>query len=74
MACGLSNNIQDASEYLVVVKGFQGDNMEELMQNIRTKKHVGVDGDSGGDVDFKTVDIPYEARKNQVGDGREEHL
>ena len=63
MACGLSNNIQDASEYLVVVKGFQGDNMEELMQNIRTKKHVGVDGDSGGDVDFKTVDIPYEARK-----------
>jgi SPP1 family phage portal protein len=63
MSCGLSNNLQDASEYLVVVKGFQGDNLEELMQNIKTKKHIGVDGDGGGDVDFKTVDVPYDARK-----------
>lgn len=61
MSCGLTNNIQDAAEYLVVVSGFQGDDMEELMQNTRTKKHIGVD--EGGDVDFKTVDIPYEARK-----------
>ena len=63
MACGLSNNIQDASEYLVVVKGFQGDNIEELMQNVKTKKHIGVDGDDGGDVEYKTVDIPYQARQ-----------
>lgn len=63
MSCGLSNNLQDASEYLVVVKGFQGDNLEELIQNVKTKKHIGVGGDNGGDVDFKTVDIPYEARK-----------
>lgn len=63
MSCGLSNNLQDASEYLVVVKGFQGDNLEELMQNVKTKKHIGVDGDGGGDVDFKTVDVPYDARK-----------
>lgn len=66
MSCGLSNNLQDASEYLVVVKGFQGDNMEELMQNIKTKKHIGVDGDEGGGVEFKTVDIPYEARKTKL--------
>ena len=63
MACGLSNNLQDASEYLVVVKGFQGDNLEELMQNVKTKKHIGVDGEGGGGVEFKTVDIPYEARR-----------
>ena len=63
MSCGLSNNLQDASEYLVVVKGFQGDNLEELMQNVKTKKHIGVDGDGGGGVEFKTVDIPYDARK-----------
>lgn len=61
MACGLSNNIQDASEYLVVVSGLQGVEMEELIQNTKTKKHIGVD--EGGGVDFKTVDIPYEARK-----------
>lgn len=61
MACGLSNNLQDASEYLVVVRGFAGDDMDELMTNVRTKKHIGVDEDGG--VEYKTVDIPYEARK-----------
>ena len=59
MACGLSNNIQDAAEYLVVAEGYQGD-MNALMQNVRTKKHIGVD--EGGSIDFKTVDIPHEAR------------
>lgn len=63
MSCGLSNNLQDASEYLVVVKGFQGDNLEELIQNVKTKKHIGVGGENGGGVDFKTVDVPYDARK-----------
>ena len=66
MSCGLSNNLQDASEYLVVVKGFQGDNLEELMQNVKTKKHIGVDGQNGGDVEFKTVDIPYQARQAKL--------
>lgn len=65
MSCGLSNNLQDAQEYLVVVNGFQGDNMEELMQNIKTKKHIGVD--DGGGVEFKTVAIPYEARQVKLG-------
>ena len=63
MACGLSNNLQDASEYLVVVRGFQGNNLDELIQNVKTKKHIGVDGENGGGVDFKTVDIPYQARQ-----------
>lgn len=66
MACGLSNNLQDASEYLVVVKGFQGDNLDELITNIKTKKHIGVDGDDGGDVEYKTVDIPYQARQTKL--------
>ncbi len=60
MACGLSNNIQDSCEYTVVTKGFDGD-VEQIIQNTRTKKAIGVD--EGGDVDFKTVAIPYEARK-----------
>ena len=64
MSCGLSNNLQDASEYLVVVSGFQGDNLEELIQNTKTKKHIGVE--PGGSVDFKTVDVPYEARKTKL--------
>ena len=59
--CGLSNNIQDTSEALYVVKGFQGDNLDELMTNIRSKKHIGVD-DEGG-VEIQTVSIPVDARK-----------
>lgn len=61
MNAGLSNNIQDSVEALYVVKGFQGDNLDELMTNIRAKKHVGVDDDGG--VEVHTVDIPTEARK-----------
>ena len=64
MSCGLSNNIQDTVEALYVVKGFQGDNLDELMTNIKAKKHIGVDAEGG--VDIKTVDIPVEARKTKL--------
>lgn len=62
--CGLSNNIQDTNEALYVVRGFQGDNLDELMTNIRAKKHIGVDEDGG--VDVMTVAIPVEARKTKM--------
>ena len=64
MSCGLSNNIQDTNEALYVVKGFQGDNLDELMLNMKAKKHVGVDEDGG--VDIKTIDIPYQARQTKL--------
>ncbi len=64
MSCGLSNNIQDTNEALYVVKGFQGDNLDELMQNIKAKKHIGVDEDGG--VEIKTIDIPYQARQTKL--------
>lgn len=64
MNAGLSNNIQDTNEALYVVRGFQGDNLDELMTNIRAKKHIGVDEDGG--VDVMTVAIPVEARKTKM--------
>lgn len=64
MSCGLSNNIQDTNEALYVVKGFSGDNLDELMFNIKGKKHIGVDED--GDVEVRTIDIPYEARQTKL--------
>lgn len=66
MNCGLSNNIQDTNESLYVVKGFEGDNLDELMVNIKAKKHIGVGED--GDVEIKTVDIPVEARKTKMAE------
>lgn len=60
MACSLSNNLQDFTDALYVVSGFQGGNLDEMIQNIKAKKHIGVD--NGGTIDIKTVDIPYQAR------------
>lgn len=64
MNCGLSNNIQDGSEMYWVVKGFQGDSLDELIHNVKSKKHIGVDEEGG--VDIKTVDIPYQARQAKL--------
>lgn len=59
-ACSLSNNLTDFDTPLHVVKGFQGDNLDELQQNLKTKKVIGVDSEGG--IEVHTVQIPYEAR------------
>lgn len=61
MASSLSNNLIDFDHPLYAVKGFEGDNLDELQQNLKTKKIIGV-GDNGG-VEVHTVSVPYEARK-----------
>lgn len=61
MSCGLSNNLADFDYPLHVVKGFNGDDLNELQTNLKTKKMIGVDADGG--VEVHTVDIPYDARK-----------
>lgn len=63
-ACSLSNNLKDFDTPLHVVSGFQGDNLDELQTNLKTKKIVGVDSEGG--VEVKTVDIPYQARKEKL--------
>ncbi len=60
MSCGLSNNLADFDNPVHVVRGFQGDNLDELQQNLKTKKLIGVDSD--GDVEVRTIEIPYQAR------------
>lgn len=64
MACSLSNNLQDFTDALYIVSGFMGDNLDEMIQNIRSKKAIGVD--EGGKVDVKTIDIPYQARQTKL--------
>ena len=64
MNVDLSNTLQDTNTSLYVIKGFDGDNLDETIMNIRAKKHVGVP--EGGDLDIKTVDIPVEARKAKM--------
>lgn len=64
MNCGLSNNLQDLSEGYFAVKGFNGDNIDEMIATLQTKKHIGVPED--GDLDVKTVTIPHEARRSKM--------
>ncbi len=64
MSCGLSNNLADFDHPLHVVKGFHGDNLDKLSQNLKTKKMIGVD--STGGVEVHTVDIPYQARQAKM--------
>lgn len=64
MECGLSNNLQDFDTPIHLVKGYNGDNLDELQRNIKTKKIMGVDSDGG--MEILTVDVPYQARKTKA--------
>lgn len=64
MASSLSNNLIDFDTPIHVVKGFQGDNLDELQTNLKTKKLIGVDEDGG--VEVHTVDVPFQARQAKL--------
>ncbi|MCC8150714.1 MAG: phage portal protein, partial [Lachnospiraceae bacterium] len=64
MASSLSNNLIDFDTPIHVVKGFDGDNLDELQQNLKTKKIVSV-SDNGG-LEVRTVDVPYQARQAKL--------
>ncbi len=64
MASSLSNNLIDFDTPIHVVKGFQGDNLDELQQNLKTKKIIGVDENGG--IETYTIDVPYQARKEKL--------
>ena len=67
MASSLSNNLIDFDTPIHVVKGFEGDKLDELQQNLKTLKIIGVEStDAGAGVDIKTVDVPYQARLTKL--------
>lgn len=68
-ACSLSNNLKDFDTPLYVVRGFEGNGsseeaLNELFTNVKTKKMIGVDAEGG--IEVRTVDIPYQARKEKL--------
>lgn len=67
MASSLSNNLIDFDTPIHVVKGFEGDSLDELQQNLKTKKIIGMEStDTGAGVDIKTVDVPFQARQAKL--------
>ncbi len=68
MNCGLSNNLQDFDTPIFAVKGFEGDSLDKIKVNVASKKIIGVDAD--GDIDVKTVDVPYQARQAKMDEDK----
>ncbi len=68
-ACSLSNNLVDFDTPIHVVKGYDGSDLNEVFQNLKTKKTMAVDADGG--VEVKTIDVPYEARKEKLSIDKE---
>ena len=60
MASSLTNNLIDFDNPIHVVKGYQGDDLTELQQNLKTRKIIGTDEEGG--IEVHTVDVPYQAR------------
>ena len=63
-ASSLTNNLVDFDTPLYAVKGFDGDNLDELGVNLKSRKIVGLPEEGG--IDVKTVDVPYQARKEKL--------
>jgi SPP1 family phage portal protein len=66
MSCSLTNNLVDFDSPLYAVKGFDGDDVGELIENIKAKRHIGLP--DGGDVDVKTIEVPYQARVTKMAE------
>ena len=64
MSCGLSNNLQDFAEGVWVVKNYKGEDIDELIKDVKARKAVGVDSEGG--IEIKTVDIPFQARQTKL--------
>lgn len=65
MNSGLTNNIKDAAEVVVLVRGYDGDDLDELIFNMRNKKQISTPTPDDN-VEFRTIDIPVEARVKKM--------
>ena len=69
MASALSNNITDFDTPIYAVSGYDGDSLDHLVNNLKTRKTITTGAD--GSLDVKTVDIPVEARKAKLAIDKE---
>lgn len=72
MSSFLSNNLQDYDKPIYVVSGYQGESLDKIRQNIKGKGMLRVGApNTSGDLDVKTYQIPYEARKEKMAMDKE---
>lgn len=67
----LDNTLEEIQEAVLVLKGYRGQNLDELHENLRYHKAVSVDGQGG--VEYLTAEIPIQAKKEHL-DRLEENI
>lgn len=55
-----ANNLEDIQDAIWKLKGYEGENLKEFMENLKMYKAIKVSGD--GDATTERIDIPTEAR------------
>ena len=63
-ASSLTNNLVDFDTPIYAVKGFEGDDLDKLGTNLKSRKVLGLPEEGG--VEVHTIDIPYQARKEKL--------
>ena len=63
-ASSLTNNLVDFDSPIYAVKGYDGDNLEELGVNLKSRKLMGVPEEGG--IEVHSVEIPHAARKEKL--------
>ena len=63
-ASSLSNNLQQFDYPIYAVKGYGGDNLEDLVNNLQNRKTIGIPEDGG--LDVHQLDVKYEAREAKL--------
>ena len=58
-----ANNLEDVQDVTWVLKGYEGENLDEFMTNLKKYKAIKVSTDDGAGADKITIEIPYAARK-----------
>lgn len=61
---GFANNLEDSQDLYWILKNYEGTGMNEFLSMVKKYKVVKTSDEGGADV--KTVDIPYQARKEFV--------
>ncbi len=62
---GFINDLEDIQEVILLLTGYEGENLGEFLSNIKKYKTVKLEGDTDSKSDLRTltIDIPVEARK-----------
>lgn len=61
-----SNNLTDIQELIWVLRGYEGESLDEFLHNLKTKKVISLDADPDSGASTESADIPKDARDSHL--------